>query len=363
MANKIVVGASYFEGFDNGQGIGASNYFDYAPDFNTNFATIRTTINQMIDEITATQGQNSVLGLDLMRVDGPDFSNDTDGVIGYHSYITTIGAPTSEVDVTAGQAVVSGLRVASGSPASLVGFGGAATLEVFVQSDGVPDIAASTPVGSLHIADAVWDGAAFTDVTRVGYIFNDGDAHQQTLARPATGDFALAQFEHPGERFEALEAVVKDPAVQPRFEVTRATTQSIGASTNETIDNPVAISWTANPTETPSGTPPTGWITPSSTDVDVPTDQDGWYVITGRVTFDGVAAATDVISVGIYINGSMVARDVRNRIGTATPDPEIAVTWQGPLVATDTITLEVTQDNAASQDINSAEMSGIRIWE
>jgi hypothetical protein len=54
--------------FTNGQGVvgGAANYLNYPADFDTNFTSIQTTTNQMVDELTAARLQDAAIPRDLL---------------------------------------------------------------------------------------------------------------------------------------------------------------------------------------------------------------------------------------------------------------------------------------------------------
>ncbi|MGH3995845.1 MAG: hypothetical protein ACRDTJ_00090, partial [Pseudonocardiaceae bacterium] len=169
MAAKIVVGlATYLEDFTNGQvGFRTPPYVEYTTDLDTDFLTLRTTINLLIDEVAAVQGPNAGLGKDILIFDDPARAGGTmdDGLIGIGSYLTVIGAPTSELDVSQGAALISGTKVQKTTPTTLVGSGLAGTYFIALDTTGFPVRNASAGLSALDIYSAVWNGAAWTSVT------------------------------------------------------------------------------------------------------------------------------------------------------------------------------------------------------
>lgn len=122
MAQKIEIGSNYFVDFAGGQGLGPGNYFTYASDQDTNFVTLRNTVNQMIDELNGIQGPNSALGLDAVIFNDPRRPvTIQDGLIGIGSYLPTIQDSPNEnrIDVLPGTALVGGIRTQQTTPTTL----------------------------------------------------------------------------------------------------------------------------------------------------------------------------------------------------------------------------------------------------
>lgn len=223
MAAKLGVAPSYFTSFVDGQGLGAINYVNYAVDLDTNFAVIKVTVNDMIDEINAVNGTNFLVSFDLAQFSDTDnglFNFQAQGVLGGHSYSVAInGGDTTQVIVQKGQAIAQAQRAKSDSVVNLTGFGGASTLFVAIDGLGTPTINATSGSQVLDIASITWDGAQFTGtVTQLAHIFWDGDEYTRMRYRPddsaiwATGGTpALANhkaFRVFADRVQALERMI-----------------------------------------------------------------------------------------------------------------------------------------------------------
>lgn len=217
MAATINLGLStYLIDFSGGQSaFRTPPYTQYATDLDTNFVTLRNTINTMINEIKAVQGPNSTLGVDILI-----FNDDVahtpdpiaDGLIGLHSYLTTIGTPTSQLEVNVGDVLLDGQKASLVSPVTLVGSGGSGTRWVALDVNGFPTLETAADQQQLDIYSAAWNGSAFTSVTRLAEVFFDGDEYENMRDRPAAGStpatfpaLNFAQFHH---RMEAVERIL-----------------------------------------------------------------------------------------------------------------------------------------------------------
>ena len=193
MAQKIVVGPNYFEDFTGGQGVGASNYFTYAPDLDTTFGTLRTTINSMIDELNAVQGTNAIIGFDLATItdpNGPSGGQVNEGLLGEHSY-KPVNFSTNQVTIRQGEAIVDGIRVSLGSDVVLINTFTAGTEPLFVRIEpsGTPvlsDAAGGTGLDAYQLGVTVasqnFDPA---DTVQLADTFPDGDDFNLTINRRA----------------------------------------------------------------------------------------------------------------------------------------------------------------------------------
>ncbi len=122
MANKLTTGTNYFDSFTDGQGGGASSYFSYAVDLDTNFTSIQSSVNSLVDEVRGVQGPNQLLPRDILELDqvgGDAIGVTNDIVIGTESYLTAVDNAT-QVSVTVGRALVAGLRVEATNPVTVV---------------------------------------------------------------------------------------------------------------------------------------------------------------------------------------------------------------------------------------------------
>lgn len=207
--------------FTNGQGVGSADYIDYTEDQDSNWSG-QDSYNLLVStELNALQGGGAFINYDLVQVDDPTAPGGlrTVGVIGGHSYRVAINGDTTKLDVTAGTAIIQGnSRVRNSGPALLTTPGGAAA-EHFVAIDvnGNPSIEILPGLRALDVANATWDGAAYTAVTAfenqgteltddlLATIMFDGDAHIRMLSRPTVGNFVQKIFLNPDARLNALE--------------------------------------------------------------------------------------------------------------------------------------------------------------
>jgi hypothetical protein len=119
MANKLIPGTNYLESFQDGQGLGSTNYFSYDLDLDANFVSIRTSMNALVDEVRGVQGPNQILPLDILTLDDPGGIGITsDILIGSASYQPSFVSVT-RVDVSFGTSMVLGVRVAATSGVQL----------------------------------------------------------------------------------------------------------------------------------------------------------------------------------------------------------------------------------------------------
>ena len=134
MAQKINLSLStYCITFATGQvSLGRTgNYTQYAIDLDTNFTTLRTTINQIVDEINAVQGPNAGLGGDLLIYDDPARGAPSlTGFVGLHSYFaarTITSIANDSIILNPGIMMVNNTAVRNTAGATFVGSGGART--------------------------------------------------------------------------------------------------------------------------------------------------------------------------------------------------------------------------------------------
>ncbi len=122
MAQELITGTNYLDSFVDGQGAGATNYFNYASDLDLNFVAIQGTVNALVKEVRGVQGPNQVLPSDILTLDqigGDAIGATIDIVIGTESYFISV-TDANNANVTAGRAMVGGQRAASTSGFGLV---------------------------------------------------------------------------------------------------------------------------------------------------------------------------------------------------------------------------------------------------
>jgi len=107
MASKLETSTGYLLSFVDGQGTSAATYTNYPQDLDTNFTLIRTTVNQMVDELASVRALDATIPTDMLlrtgqtagRVDPSD------------ARITFTSGGSAEVDVTAGKIYAGGQRI------------------------------------------------------------------------------------------------------------------------------------------------------------------------------------------------------------------------------------------------------------
>ncbi len=204
----------FFVNFATGNDFTAPTYFTYAIDLDSDLIQIRTTVNQLVNEVNAVNGPASLIAQDLIFVndsDGP-IGIESSGVVGEHSYRVSIGGDTTTVDVQAGQALAVNTRVSRTFDTNLsgVGLGGSPVTGIIsIDVNGVPSVAVGTGLGILDIASVAWDGSDFTGaVTQLAEILFDGDDYRRQRIRPVTGNWITTTYRTVAERIETLERAI-----------------------------------------------------------------------------------------------------------------------------------------------------------
>lgn len=217
MAAKIVLGLStYLNDWENynvsfGRG---SPYTEYLTDFDTNFDTLRTTINAMIDEIKAVQGPNAGLGIDILTyndytVHTPDpVSN---GHIGLHSYQYTNNG--TDIDIARGDYLLNGQKVSLASDANFTPSVATNPQYIALDINGAPTLEVAASQQEVDIYQlTIAAGPTITAVTRLTDIFFDGDEYENMRDRPASGTtpatFGARNYEQFYHRVEAIERLL-----------------------------------------------------------------------------------------------------------------------------------------------------------
>ena len=97
--------------FTNGQGVvgGASQYLNYGPDFDTNFTSIQTTVNLMIDELTAARLQDAAIPRDILVSSDIESNNNGAGRFSPNDVKITYSGAT--LTVSAGDMFINGQKV------------------------------------------------------------------------------------------------------------------------------------------------------------------------------------------------------------------------------------------------------------
>jgi hypothetical protein len=201
---------SLLKDFDGGQGAGASNYFDYADDLDTNFTDIEQTVNTLVGEVSALQGPNARLAQDLLDSQSPAIYL---MLIGDQSYAVTInGGDPTKLDVQTGVALVGVGRVENPSLVNLVGSGIAGTYYVAVQSNGLPSLESTVGQQEMDIYSVTWSGTQFTGTpTLIAEVGFDGDDYQDQLTAVghASGGVPNQKHTRVANRLENIERLLR----------------------------------------------------------------------------------------------------------------------------------------------------------
>jgi hypothetical protein len=221
MANKLAT-QTYFEDFDGGQGAGAATYVTYAQDLDTNFSAIRSTVDAIIDEVSAFTGQNSLLQVDLLA--GVSSGSVTavvrslsDGIVGARSFLATRITANTQLQVNAGVAFANGARIQT-VQFIVTSSGSAGTRYVALNADGTLSVQTTASTGVLDLYTISWSGTIFdADPVRSALYYPDGDDFQDALTvvglasgaipvnNSSTFTSAARRHERLADRFENLE--------------------------------------------------------------------------------------------------------------------------------------------------------------
>ncbi len=221
MAQTINLGlTTYVDDFQNNNTAygRVAPYTQYSVDLDTNFRTLRATLNTVIAELNAVQAPNAGLGTDILGFDDPARVGGITqtGRVGLDSFRVAIGSPTSQLTVTKGVVLLSGVALRNALGATLVGSGGAGTRYISVDSQGAIFQSSTINANSLDLAEATWNGSAFTAVTnydngtaRVVQVFFDGDEYEKQLIRAVLSPTWTAKtYRVHSLRFRALERLL-----------------------------------------------------------------------------------------------------------------------------------------------------------
>ena len=214
MANTITLNKDY----TNGQGVGASNYFDYAPDHDADNTIIEDAINQIATELNQIQGPNAAIALDMVSINDAATPGGVaaNGVIGAHSLVASRASATT-LQVTGGQAIAAGLRVGkSGTTViSTVGQGTGTDRVLNLTNTGVFSI--QTAQGQVADSIDLWTFDVTADdpgnFARIAAVFSDGDDFRRARERVVLGSgggftdpiFANHSYERIADRIDDME--------------------------------------------------------------------------------------------------------------------------------------------------------------
>lgn len=209
MAAKIVIGLStYLVDFAGGQaGLRTPPYIQYATDHDTNYQTLRTTINQLIDEVNAVQGPNASLGVDLVVFDrdGRAGGSLLSGLVGVESFATTINA--GDVEVGPGTVIVDGTKISNDVGGT---FDAAAlpdgTAFVAIDLNGALSLEDDPAQQALDLYQVTVTGGVASSPVRLADVFFDGDEYERMRDRPsAANSWSAKDYDQFYKRIAAVE--------------------------------------------------------------------------------------------------------------------------------------------------------------
>ena len=243
MANSLPLNQAgvYVEDFANGQAAsgGSPPYTTYATDMDTNFGTLRTTINQMVAELVAVQGPTATVVLDTLYMNRPGRSGGTltSGILGIHSYLPTLTGGAG-IDVAIGDAIVAGIKVSAASGLSFSVSGATGPRWIKIDTNGTASIATAAATGALDLYSFDFTSpSTIANLARLAEPMFDGDDYELCRERPVNAPaFAAVEFDGINERLESIEALLAGLTVD-------ATGGSIGplAIDTGTVSNPALV--------------------------------------------------------------------------------------------------------------------------
>lgn len=222
MADLIVPGAGvYYISFADGQGGGITSYFNYPEHFDDNFITLMNAINTLHERVTAVGGPNALIPLrvaGLNDANGPQSwppgNTDVevgDGFVGDHSYVVTVGTPTTNADITKGQLILGGqfCEQSAGVTLSGIGISGATPQDHYFSVDLNGVVSVSDSQSARDFATLFWNGTNYTGTwTRLYPVLFDGDAYRRMQERPSGLSLASVLYERADLRILALERML-----------------------------------------------------------------------------------------------------------------------------------------------------------
>ncbi len=443
MATKLVTGTNYLDSWQDGQGDGATNYFNYATDMDLNFIAIQNTVNALVDESRGVSGPNSLLTTDILTLDqvgGDAIGVTTDIVIGTESYFITV-SDASNANVTVGRALVGGQRVASTSGFGLVpqaspfSDGGKFWNYVNLDINGAPSISNTFDQATLDLRRievntggtlfivapiliekvGVWqygiDGDAWVELSEASNIggdtfdnelYTEPSIRMNRVERLLSGfNTDLAATEHVAETIGPMVipgGTAGTPGLVPgngsgiadldtgfftiganRFGVSTAGNLCLEWDAAGQINLP--LNFRVKGRRTAAQTIADGgalvdvvfsaaddfdigtWHA-ADADFTVPTDGDGTYVITAAIEWAEAVTNIRDITVEIQLGGTLITGGKSSARLEVGEDHASTVTVVSVLVATNVVTVQVSQDDtvgALGLDVIDATLSIVKV--
>ena len=228
---------SLLQSFADGQGAGISSYTSYAADHDFNYAQIQSVVNTINAEIAAVNGQNAVLGLDMMV--SPSDPARSIGFIGVLSFapVSFLSSDTI-IQIPPGKALGSSGRLETVTTVQRTSSGGAGTRYIVLNGDGSITVETTTGLGVLDLYSVSWTGAAFTPgtLTRLQPILVEGHDLANSKIQTEFGQTSNASI--PAYEYDRLADRIEDLARLLGGQLT-------SADAGQAALNPIAFSGSA----------------------------------------------------------------------------------------------------------------------
>lgn len=412
MATKL----SLLKSFQTGQGGGIATYVTYPADHDSNYLSIESSVNQLVDEMAASRLADAVIPLDILISDSIETAT-FPGIRGrfspWEARVTRNDPTNTVLTVTSGRIFAGGQRIevqgttfsstrASGLWYVASDATGLLTLTTTANSS-VVDLASVTVVANLFTTPNTDLLAANTNVVplisgntanviahrtdMVGAVV--GNLAPAIRLAGSTGTLQDAGFSHLGtaSRFGWISqrdggegsgnAVVAahfrefgqlSLLEQSRIQAIRTTTLAVatGAGFVSVVwDTPVANAdnqrtWRREPEEYFANP----WISAAAAPLRVPADADcdGTYLWTAHITLATAGVTTGFVEARIRATNGTATDIALVRVAAAsTGDTTLCLSGMLDLAASDTIELQVRHGDAGSINVTGARITGMLI--
>ena len=156
----MAVDLTLLTSFADGQGAGAPTYVNYAPDHDSNYTSIQSTVNQLNAEVAAIGGQSATLILDLLK--SPSSPLLATGFVDVTSFapVSFLSGDT-QIQIPRGVALTTVGKVPLTATAVLTGSGASGQRFVALQQNATVTLETLSLQGIMDLYEVTWNGAAF----------------------------------------------------------------------------------------------------------------------------------------------------------------------------------------------------------
>ena len=330
MANDLLL----LKSFVDGQGVGASNYFVYASDHDSNYTEIETGFNQLNAEVKAFAGENSVLIFDIITA---PVAGRATGFIDVTSFQpTSFLSGDTQFNIPPGVALTAVGRRETNVSFLFTGSGGAGPRFFALQENGTITQETLAAQGVMDLYSVTWDGAMFTTATelRLETIIPGGEDlfDQQTVTGVSGGAIPPQTHDSIANRFENIERALNGlrtnvvpggPAIGPVLSLFRGgrmkfvNTNSVTLGSASLVLNLVPDSTASFTIEWPGASPVTADITVAGAGgLDTGVEAaDTWYAVYVIADTSGVNPVDALLSVSFITPTLPAGYDIFFRLG------------------------------------------------